>query len=169
MPNSTQELIKENEQLRALCLELEDAVRQLSSQDGKKPSKGGSEAEILLEEKTEVIRGLHAENIELKKMLKGIEAGGAQHGGFEPGVEPSESALDELETKRRALEEEVSRLEKSMGDEEIRLSRERADVARQRYEIDSLRKELEIELNRNVQEGPLKEKIQSIKAKLLGR
>ena len=57
-------------------------------------------------------------------------------------------------------------MEKQLCDEEIRASRERAEMARQKYDLERLKADLEIEIEKHAKDTSLKTKIDSIKSRL---
>jgi hypothetical protein len=122
-------LRKENAELKARIEEMEQAW--LDSQ---------REYETLLEEKSEVIRGLH-------QRIHDLQGAG--------GVQPVPAQEDELLTIQKELEGERQRLQQDeeslmmqMREMELSMAKERAEMARQRTELQRLQSEFnrEIEL-----------------------
>lgn len=171
-------LKQENEELRKLVLEMDQALRQQPPQTP--ASKPGSETEFeqILEEKSEVIRGLHSENLELKKIIADMEerlyGGGASEAplenaqGISGATAQAGQDILELQEQRDKLKREITEMEKHLCEEEVRASRERADLARQRYEIDRVKTDLEIELDKHQKDKDLRSKIIEMKSHLSG-
>jgi len=76
------------------------------------------------------------------------------------------ASIGELESKKEALAKEIVLMEKQLCDEEIRASRERAEMARQKYDLERLKADLEIEIEKHAKDTSLKTKIDSIKSRL---
>ena len=172
-------LREENEQLKKLCLELDQALTNSNLSGNMNHSFTTripeSELEQLLEEKSEIIRKLHTENLEYQKVITELEdrlygPGGTDLVNEKPqqktdGNEISAS-IGELESKKEALAKEIVLMEKQLCDEEIRASRERAEMARQKYDLERLKADLEIEIEKHAKDTSLKTKIDSIKSRL---
>jgi hypothetical protein len=71
-----------------------------------------------------------------------------------------------LESKKDILGREIKLMEMQLCDEEIRASRERAELARQKYDLERLRSDLEIEIEKHAKDSSLKTKIDSLKSRL---
>jgi chromosome segregation ATPase len=134
-----------------------------------------SELEQLLEEKSETIRKLHTENLEYQKVITELEdrlygPGGTDLANENPqqktGGNEISASIGELESKKEALAKEIVLMEKQLCDEEIRASRERAEMARQKYDLERLKADLEIEIEKHAKDTSLKTKIDSIKSRL---
>jgi chromosome segregation ATPase len=134
-----------------------------------------SELEQLLEEKSETIRKLHTENLEYQKVITELEdrlygPGGTDLVNENPhhkiGGNEISTSIGELESKKEALAKEIVLMEKQLCDEEIRASRERAEMARQKYDLERLKADLEIEIEKHAKDTSLKTKIDSIKSRL---
>ncbi len=180
MSDEIEALREENEQLKKLCLELDQALTNsnLSSNHQKSAEKvlPESELEQLVEEKTQIIRKLHTENLEYQKVITELEdrlygPGTNEITSNKPTQSNSNNEtfenLSELETKRDNLIREIALMEKQLCEEEIRASRERADFARQRYDLERLKAELEIELEKHSKDTSLKTKIDTAKSRLI--
>ena len=119
--------------------------------------KGWKEYEALLEEKSEVIRGLHLKLQELQE--------GTRRAPGEPV--PKEEELcqlkDELEDQRRQLQEDEESLMAQMRDMELALSKDRAELARQRQEMQRLQAELNREIEQAGRDSGLRERLASIR------
>ena len=107
------------------------------------------EHEKLLEEKSGVIRDLHQQNLELKTRPA-------------PAT-PHEAELlamsEELETERNQLREDEGALMKQMRDMELQMSRERAELARQRNDVQRLHSEIKHELELAERENALRDRL----------
>jgi hypothetical protein len=108
--------------------------------------------ERLLEEKSDVIRELHAKIQELQDQA--------------PVKTPSDQELlaleEELEQERRQLKEDEQSLMQQMRDMEVQMSRERAELARQRNEMQRLHSEIRHELELASREAELRERLQPL-------
>lgn len=180
MPDDEMAALKEeNEQLKKLCLELDQALTNSNlSASFNKPFGAPipeSELEQLLEEKSETIRKLHTENLEYQKVITELEdrlygPGGTDLGNEKPqqtsGSNDISASIVELETKKELLIQEITLMEKQLCDEEIQASRERAELARQKYDLERLKADLEIEIEKHAKDISLKTKIDSIKSRL---
>lgn len=172
-------LKEENEQLKKLCLELDQALTNSNLSANMNHSFTTpipeSELEQLLEEKSETIRKLHIENLEYQKVITELEdrlygPGGTDLVNENPqqktGGNEISASIGELESKKEALAKEIVLMEKQLCDEEIRASRERAEMARQKYDLERLKADLEIEIEKHAKDTSLKTKIDSIKSRL---
>ena len=172
-------LKEENDQLKKLCLELDQALTNSNLSGNLNHSFAKpipeSELEQLLEEKSEIIRKLHTENLEYQKVITELEdrlygPGGTDLVNENPqqktGGNEISASIGELESKKEALAKEIVLMEKQLCDEEIRASRERAEMARQKYDLERLKADLEIEIEKHAKDTSLKTKIDSIKSRL---
>ena len=170
-------LRSENDQLRALCVELEEALQEATQQQG-----GASwdervkEYEALLEEKSDMIRQLHQQLQEARTALAEAESR-AEQAPPPPVVQrpantpiPREEELlalsEELERERRQLQEDEQTLMEQMRHMEVSMARERAEMARQRNDLQRLQGEIRHELERLEKSGALQSKIENLKLKL---
>jgi hypothetical protein len=122
------------------------------------------EYENLLEEKSEVIRGLHQRVKSLEEQVQVRPP---------PGEEELMSLSDELERERCKLQQERRELEqesaqlredeeavmKQMREMEVSMSRDRAELARQRSELQRLHAEIRHELELAVRDAALRERL----------
>lgn len=179
MSDEMTELKEDNEKLKKLCLELNAALTN-SNLSGNNNKPFGtpipeSELEQLLEEKSETIRKLHTENLEYQKIITELEdrlygPGGTDFANEKPvqtqGSNNISASINELESKKDILGREIKLMEMQLCDEEIRASRERAELARQKYDLERLRSDLEIEIEKHAKDSSLKTKIDSLKSRL---
>jgi chromosome segregation ATPase len=165
----------ENDQLRTLCVELEQALQEATSQGGGLGEDRAREYEALLEEKSEGIRALHLRVQELQAALADAEAQAAEaaqqaqanpHRSY-TGPAPREEELlalsEELERERRQLQEDEHTLMEQMREMEVGMARERAEMARQRNDLQRLQGEIRHELERLERNGALQSKIDNLK------
>ena len=162
-------LREENNQLRALCLELEQALHE-STQNA---ADGGDderlqEHEALLEEKTEIIRQLHEQLQEVQAELEALSEARAPSAAPKPAPREDEllSLSEELERERRQLQEDEQALMQQMREMEVSMARERAEMARQRNDMQRLQSEVHHEIERLERSGALQSKIDGLKSKL---
>jgi hypothetical protein len=165
-------LQQENEQLRSLCAELEQALQEATQQNAFQADERLREYEALLEGKDEMIRQLHQE-------LQNAQAAMAElEGQINPnntprvytGPAPREEELlalsEELERERRQLQEDEQTLMDQMREMEVGMAKERAEMARQRNDLQRLQSEIRHELDRLERNGAAQNKIADLKSKL---
>lgn len=159
----------ENDQLRALCTELEQALQEAAQQGDQNYEDRIREYEALLEEKSETIRHLHQQVQDAQTLVAELE--GAR--GSKPtvsGPAPREEELlnlsEELESERRQLQEDEQSLMEQMREMELTMARERAEMARQRNDLQRIQSEIRHELERLERNGALQNKIEGLKTKL---
>lgn len=144
----------ENLQLRSLVADLEKTLEEARQQ----AEQSQREFDSLLEEKSEVIRSLH-------RKVQDVQDNGGGDGGGDGGgaVAPREQELlalsEELERERRQLKDDEEALMQQMREMEVTMSRERAEVARQRNEILRLQSELRHEVDLASRDGALRERL----------
>jgi DNA repair exonuclease SbcCD ATPase subunit len=169
-----EQLLAENAQLRALCAELEQALQEATAgHEGGAGEAQLKEYELLLEEKSEVIRQLHQQVQELQTALAEAQASGAHAPTaghrHQRGPAPREEELlalsEELERERRQLQQDEESLMEQMRQMEVSMARERAELARTRNDLQRLQSEIRHELERLERNGALQSKIDSLKTK----
>jgi hypothetical protein len=142
-----EQLRKENAELKVRVEEMEQAG--LDSQ---------REYENLLEEKSEVIRGLHQKIQEL------------QGSGTGTGTGPRETAQEdellsiqkELEVERQRLQQDEESLMVQMREMELSMAKERAELARQRTELQRLQAELNREVELASRDADLRDRLNAL-------
>jgi hypothetical protein len=165
-------LSSENAQLRALCLELEQALQEAAQQIHPDLEKQIREYDAVLEEKNEMIRQLHRQLQEVQAAWEEVEsrAGQARPQREHQGPAPVEGELlalsEELERERRQLQEDEQALMQQMRDMEVSMARERAEMARQRNDLQRLQSDIRHDLERLERNGAVQSKIESLKTKL---
>jgi chromosome segregation ATPase len=162
-------LREENEQLRALCVELEQALHEASLPGHAGGEDRLKEYEAILEEKTEMIRQQHEQMQQLQAVVAELECQpGTQAAANGPA--PREDDLlalsEELERDRRQIQEDEQALMQQMREMEVSMARERAEMARQRNDMQRLQSEIRHELERLERNGALQSKIEGLKNKL---
>jgi chromosome segregation ATPase len=165
-------LRNENDQLRTLCIELEQALHEATQQV---EQVGGDERlrefEGLLDEKTETIRHLHQELQNAHAIVAEMEAQLSEVEAARPpaGPAPREDELlalsEELERERRQLQEDEQTLMQQMREMEVTMARERAEMARQRNDLNRLQSEIRHELERLEKSGAAVRKMEELKSK----
>jgi DNA repair exonuclease SbcCD ATPase subunit len=162
----------ENDQLRALCKELEQALQEAAQQLQPDLEQQIREYDAVLEEKNEMIRQLHQQLQETQAALEEAEARSAPAAPPRPqvGHAPCEQELlalsEELERERRQLQEDEQTLMEQMREMEVSMARERAEMARQRNDLQRLQNEIRHELERLERDGGVQSKIESLRSKL---
>ena len=162
-------LREENAQLRALCLELEQALHEATPNASGHGEDRLQEYEALLEEKTEMIRQLHEQVQQLQAVAGESEAPSRPRpaaGGPAPREDELLALSEELERERRQLQEDEQALMQQMRDMEVSMAKERAEMARQRNDMQRLQSEIRHELERLERCGALQTKIDGLKSKL---
>ena len=149
-------LRNENAELRVRVEELEQLLVATAANEDSWPERQ-KEYEALLEEKSEVIRGLHLKLHELQE--------GARRAPNEPL--PKEEQLlqlkQELEEQRQQLQEDEESLMAQMREMELALSKDRAELARQRQEVQRLQAELNREIEQAGRDSGLRERLANIR------
>jgi len=159
-------LRNENEELRALVLELEQALHSSTGGPGDWDARS-REYESLLEEKSEHIRTLHLKVQALEKELRARAREEAKAKAEEEkrpaGPVPREEELmmlsEELERERKQLKEDEEALMEQMREMEVQMAKERAEMARQRNELQRLQNDLRHELELAARDGTLRERL----------
>jgi hypothetical protein len=150
----------ENEELRSLVLELEQALRHHpAGEDGDARTR---EYEALLEEKSELIRNLHRKVQALEHELakhKAVPHEAPKSSAPLPREEELMRLSEELEHERRQLKEDEESLMEQMREMEVQMARERAELARQRNELQRLQTDLHHELELAARDGTLRERL----------
>jgi len=159
----------ENDQLRALCTELEQALQEAAQQGDQNPEDRFREYDALLEEKSEKIRELLVQLQDAQKTIAELESENASKPRV-TGPTPREEELlnlsEDLERERRQLQEDEQALMEQMREMEISMARERAEMARQRNDLQRVQGEVRHELERLERSGALQSKIDGLKSKL---
>src|SRR5262249_30887790 len=162
----------ENNQLRALCVELEQALQEATSREvGPVSGERLKEYDALLEEKSEMIRQLHQQLQQAHGVVADLEAQIAAQPTQRVNTGPrqrEEELLafgEELERDRRQLQEDEATLMEQMREMEVSMPRERAEMARQRNDLQRLQSEIRHELERLERNGALQSKIDGLKSK----
>jgi hypothetical protein len=147
-------LRQENAELRARVAELESLLA-AASQDAWLDQQ--REYEALLEEKSEVIRSLHLKLQELQE--------GARRAPNEPV--PKEEELRqlkmEMEEQRQQLQHDEESLMTQMRQMELALSKDRAELARQRQEVQRVQTELNREVEQSIRDTGLRERLMNLR------
>src|SRR6185437_10477288 len=149
----------ENAQLRALCLELEQALQEAAQQIHPDLEQQIREYDAVLEEKNEMIRQLHLQLQESQAILEDSEARVSEaapartHQGPAPCEDELLALSEELERERRQLQEDEQTLMEQMRVMEVSMARERAEMARQRNDLQRLQSEIRHDLERLERNG----------------
>ncbi len=148
----------ENADLLRRVEELEQALleRPASEEDWTERQK---EYEALLEEKSEVIRGLHQKIQELRENAAAPAAPRGSGQGAPRQQEELAVLKRQLEEQRAQLEQDEQALEQQMRQMEISMSRERAELARQRSELQRLHNDLKREMELAARDAGLRDRL----------
>jgi chromosome segregation ATPase len=161
-PGEVNFLRQENSNLRAKVAEMRAKIAELeqmliSSDDEDTWSERQREYEALLEEKSEVIRSLYLKLQEHQE--------GPKRSPDEPP--PKEEELlkikDELDEQRRQLQVDEESLMGQMRQMELTLSRDRAELARQRQDVQRMLGELNREIEQAGRDPGLRERLNSLR------
>jgi chromosome segregation ATPase len=146
---------QENAELRARVAELEQLLATQSSEE--EWAERQQEYEALLDEKSEVIRSLHLKLQEVQE--------GTRRAPDEPI--PKEEELiqlkHDLEEQQRQLREDEESLLGQMRQMEMALSKDRAELARQRQEVQRLQADLNREVEQSSRDPDLRERLNSLR------
>jgi chromosome segregation ATPase len=161
-------LRSENAQLHSLRAELEQALLEATQQapDAVAYEERLREYELVIEEKSEMIRILHLQLEEANAALDEQASKPAAPRGPAPKEDDLLSLSEELEREKRQLQEDESTLMEQMRQMEMSMARERAEMARQRNDLQRLFGEIRHELERLERNGALQSKMEDLKAKL---
>jgi hypothetical protein len=158
-PGEEAVLRAENADLRARVEELERQLAAAAQEREQGWAEQQREYEALLEEKSEVIRGLH---LKVQELQQG--AAPAAAAGDEPGASPALkdellALREQLERERRQLREDEEAVEGQMKQMELTMSRERVELARQRSELQRLHNDFKHELEMAARDEKLRERL----------
>jgi hypothetical protein len=166
------DLQEENAQLRALCIELEQALQEATQQNAVQVNERVRTYEALIEEKDDMIRQFHQELhnaqvtvAELESQLNQVNTPRV-YSGPAPREEELLALSEELERERRQLQEDEQTLMDQMREMEVGMAKERAEMARQRNDLQRLQAEIRHELERLERNGALQNKMADLKSKL---
>ncbi len=124
------------------------------------------EYEMMLEEKSEVIRGLHQKMNEMQESVSFAPEVPAAPSASSIRLGQAEEILRlkrEMDEQRRQLEQDEQDMMAQMRQMEITMARERAEMARHRQEIVRLQKELARETENANRDPGLREKLHSLR------
>lgn len=148
-------LRRENAELRARIEELEQLLASRDSEEAW--AERLQEYEALLDEKSEVIRSLHLKLQEVQE--------GNRRSPDEPI--PKEEQLiqlkQELEEQQRQLHDDEESVMGQMRQMEMALSKDRAELARQRQEVQRLQADLNREVEQSSRDPNLRERLNSLR------
>lgn len=152
-----------NDALRARLEELEQQV-QVAAEAAAPWEDRQREYEALLEEKSEVIRELHLRLHELQEAARAEPAArAATRDGPPPDADELYRLKDELEEERRRLSEDEDALMVQMRQMEMAMARDRAELARQRQELQRLHAGLAHEIEMAGRDSGLRERLQQLR------
>ncbi|MFM7151579.1 MAG: hypothetical protein ACKO23_17275 [Gemmataceae bacterium] len=164
-------LREENDQLRSLCGELEQALQESTQQLAELQTvlERQHELEAMVEEKTDTIRNLH---MELQQIRESTELSDSSHSHLtrDPSVPaPKEDELlalsEAIERDRRQLQDDEQVMMEQMRQNEMQMARERAEMARQRNDLQRLYGEIRHELERLERNTGNPGRVEDLKAK----
>ncbi len=158
-PDELEALRLENAELRLRVQELEALA---SGQGEELWMERQREYEMLLEEKSEVIRTLHSK---MQEMQESAGPSAPTSAGLTTGVGQAEEILRlkrELEDQRRQIEQDEQEMMSQMRQMEMQMARERAEMARQRQEMQRLKSDLDREIEANSRDPQLRERLQTL-------
>jgi hypothetical protein len=154
----------ENDALKARIEELEAIA---SGQGEAKWQERQREYEMLLEEKSEVIRGLHQQLQEANESAladSNMPAANLGISGVRLGQAEEILRLKrELDDQRKQLEQDEEDMMAQMRQMEMMMAKERAEMARQRQEVQRLQSDLAREIEKSSQNPELRERLHSLR------
>jgi chromosome segregation ATPase len=155
-----QTLRQENAELRDRLQKLEADVAASRTPSDEGWLERQREYEMLLEEKSEVIRGLH------QKMQDLQDAGAGNGSDRNTGA----GQADEIQLLRQEMEEQRQQLEQDQNDvmaqlrqSELMMAKERAEMARQRQELARLQSDLAREIEMASRDPSLRDRLQYLR------
>jgi pSer/pThr/pTyr-binding forkhead associated (FHA) protein len=162
----------ENELLRQLLQERDKAIEEMSKTQAAAP--GGGELPVDVEAKEQELVQLRAEAEDIRKRLAEFEAVAipAPPTGEDADLDRYEADLNkfrrQVEADRLKLNREIdavrlrnTELDEATREMEMELSRERAELARERMRLDRLREEIKSEAERLQRDGGVRESLAS--------
>lgn len=151
---------KEILQLRQRVNELERMLEEAAYQEATWQERL-KEYENLLEEKSEVIRDLH---LRLQEVQESQQAAPSSAGRSGRDVEDDEirAMKAELEEARRQLQEDEDTMMRQMREMEMALARDRAELSRQRNEIQRVQADLNREIELAQRDSGLRERLANL-------
>jgi hypothetical protein len=152
----------ENAALRVKVEELEQLLALASQEVESRWGERQREYESLLEEKSEVIRGLHQKISELRDRPNQASPAPSQ-----PNIDLEEGdellrLRDEVRQQREQMERDEESMMVQMRQMEMALARDRAELARQRSELQRLHGELKREMEAASRDGGLRERLTAL-------
>jgi hypothetical protein len=149
----------ENAELKARIEELEAAA---AGQGEELWLERQREYEMLLEDKTDVIRNLHQKIQELQESHAAGESPAA--GGNNTGhAEEILRLKRDLEEQRRQLEQDEEDMVTQMRQMEMAMAKDRAEMARQRNQVQRLQADLAREIENSERDPELRERLHSLR------
>jgi chromosome segregation ATPase len=148
----TTELREENAKMRRRVAELEGLLEELLGNEDKWGDQK-KEFEAILEEKSEVIRGLY---LKVQELQEGASTGAASKAAENAEIKKLRA---ELEEQRAQIERDEEALMQQMRQMEMAMSRDRAELARQRNEMQRMQADLSHEIEMAARDPGLREKL----------
>jgi chromosome segregation ATPase len=145
-------LRQENNVLRETVAELEKMLEQMLQAE-QTWTERQKEQEMLLEEKSDVIRELHV------KLQEHAAVPAPREGGAAPHEDELVALSEALEQERCQLKDDEETLMAQMREMEIQMSRERAELARQRNDLQRLHNEIRHELELAARQAELRDRL----------
>ena len=155
----------ENAALRAKTDELEQLLAVAAQDSEERWGERQREYESLLEEKSEVIRGLHLKITELRERATNVSAPEVVADDSNEPTPDRQQLLRlkrELEEERQQMASDEESMMAQMRQMEMALARDRAEMARQRAEVQRLQEELKHDLETASREGNLRERLTAL-------
>jgi myosin heavy subunit len=157
------ELRRENADLKARIEELEALV---SGQSEELWLERQREYEMLLEEKSEVIRALHQKIHEAQESVNLGAGPPSSLGTSATRLGQAEEIMRlkrELEEQRRQLEQDEEDMMAQMRQMELTMAKERAEMARQRQEVQRQQSDLAREIEQSSRDPELRERLNTLR------
>lgn len=158
----------ENAELQNLNTELRQLLEEAAAKNETGWEERQKEYETLLDEKSELIRQLHAENQELKERPVTPQTPKEEELlALSEELEKERCQLQQdrrlLDEERREVAEDEQTMTRQMRDMEVQMARERADLARQRAELQRIHEEIRRELENIERNGLLNQRLSQLR------
>lgn len=155
----------ENLRLRVRVEELEQLLEASHSQAEQMWAEQQKEYEMLLEEKSEVIRAQHQQLQELRERRSDADQADDEDQAETQTLREQLLAMQaQLEEQQRRIEEDEQALMEQARQMEVAMSKERVEIARQRSELQRLHQDLQHEIEQAHRDGGLRERLLAMHA-----
>jgi DNA repair exonuclease SbcCD ATPase subunit len=158
----------DNAALRGKVEELEQLLALASQETENRWAERQREYESLLEEKSEVIRGLHQKISELRERPSNAGPAASAPSIDQEEVDELLRLKQEIQEQRKQMERDEESMMVQMRQMEMALAKDRAELARQRSELQRLHGELKREMEAASRDGGLRERLTALQRRASG-